>query len=234
MTGARSGGRPRPCWHWLRCPRPGGRLRCTMTMRGRGGGERRGGNYRWSRAALLVRAALAAMRPLLSSGFDAGSCRGQKTPPTEHRLRPPTGHDPCESDLCGSGLGRDTAFAVRRLRCRPLSGSEDPSHSTPAPTADRARSLWERPWSRHGRCCPLASMQAAVGVRRPLPQKSGSDRRSGAIPVGAALAAMRPLLSAGFDAGCCRGQKTPPTEHRLRPPTGRGSCGSGLLTATRR
>ena len=174
MTGACSGGRPRPCWHWLRCPRPGGRLRCTMTMRGRGGGKIRGGNQLWSRA-----------------------------------------------DSAG-----------RRLRCRPLSGSEDPSHRTPAlaPPGDRALSsvgaalaatrplkpagfdtsccrgqktppteprlwlrrgightpLWERPWPRRGLCCPPASMQAAVGV------------------------------------------KTPPTEPRLRPPMGRDSCGSDL------
>ena len=43
-------------------------------------------------------------------------------------------------------------------------------------------------------------MLAPVGVRRPLPQKPGSDRRSGAIPVGAALAAIRQRQIAGFDA----------------------------------
>ena len=229
MTGARSGGRPRPCWHWLRCPRPGGRLRCTMTMRGRGGGERRGGNCLWSRAAILVRAALAATRPLLSTSFDTSRCRGQKTPPTAPLRRPSIGRDPS-----GSGLGRDMAAAVRRLRCRPLSGSEDPSHRTLAPAADRARSLWERPWPRHGLCSPQASMQAPVGVRRPLPQHPGADRRLGAIHVRAALAATRPLLSTSFDTSRCWRQKTPPTEPWLRPLIGRESCRSGLLTATRR
>ncbi len=119
---------------------------------------------------------MAATRPSLSAGFDAGRCRGQKTPPTETRLRPQVGQDPC-----GSGLGRDAAVAVRRLRCRPLSGSEDPSHRNPAPAAIRERFLWERPWPRPGRRCLQASMQAAVGVRRPLPQKlgTGSARESG-------------------------------------------------------
>ncbi len=165
MTGACSGGRPRPCWHWLRCPRPGGRLRCTMTVRGRGGGERPGGNYLWSRAAFLVRAALAAMRPLLSAGCDAGRCRGQKTPPTEPRL-----------------------WLRRRSRRTPL---------------------WERPWPRHGLCCPPASMQVAVGVRRPLPQDpgSGSDGGAGEHPCGSGLlTATRRLRSAGFDSGCYREQ----------------------------
>ena len=94
--------------------------------------------------AVPVGAALAAMQLLPSAGFDMSRCRGQKTPPTAPRRRPPIGRDPCESDLCGSGLGRDTVVAVRRLRCRPLSGSEDPSHRTSAPTADGTRFLWER------------------------------------------------------------------------------------------
>ena len=162
-----------------------------------------------------VGAALAATRPLQSAGSDAGRRRGQKTPPTEPwpGLEPQIWLSPC-----GSGLGRDTAAAVRGLRCRPLSGSEDPSHRTPARTqaADLSQFLWERPWPRHDRGSPQASMQAAVGVRRPLPQNPGPDssRRSGSAPVGAALAATRPLQSAGFDTGRSRGQKTPPTEPR--------------------
>ena len=41
--------------------------------------------------------------------------------------------------------------------------------------------LWERPWPRQGRCWPLASIQLAVGVRRPLPQNPvpSSARGSG-------------------------------------------------------
>ena len=152
---------------------------------------------------------------------------GVKTPPTESRLRPQVGRDPR-----GSGLGRDAAAAILSLRYRPLSGSEDPSHKTPIPAAaaDRAPPLWERPWPRQGRCGPQASIQAAVGVRRPLPQNPRSGHRSDAIPVGAALAATRPLQSSGFDTGRCRGQKTPPTEPRprLRPQVGRFPCGSGL------
>ena len=155
--------------------------------------------------AIPVGAALAATRPLQSAGFDAGSHRGQ-----------------------------------------------DPCHRTPAraPAAGRARSQWERPWPRCGRCNPPASMRAAIGVKtpatepgpvlrpqgvrdlrwsslgrdaaaairrlrcrpqsgsRPLPQNPGpgSGRRSGAISVGAALAATRPLQSADFDAGSHRGQ----------------------------
>ena len=82
---------------------------------------------------LFVGAALAAMRPLRSACFDSGRCRGRKTPPAEPSLVWPTGHA-----FCGSGLGRDAAVAVRRLRSRPLSGSEDPSHRTLARVADRA------------------------------------------------------------------------------------------------
>jgi hypothetical protein len=138
------------------------------------------------------------------------------------------GSSPSGTDPCGSGLGRDTAAAVRRLRYRPLSGSEDSSHRIRAPAADRARSLWERPWPRHGRRSLRASIQAAVGVRRPLPQNPGSCGGSGTIPVGAALAATRLLLSAGFDTGRCRGQKTPPTESGLLRRIGHDPCGSGL------
>ena len=43
-----------------------------------------------------------------SAGFDPGRSRGQKTPPTEPRLRPRVGRDPG-----GSGLGRDTATGSR-------------------------------------------------------------------------------------------------------------------------
>jgi len=164
-----------------------------------------------------VGASLLAIRPLQSAGFDTGCCRGQKTPPTEPpRLRPPVGRDPCGSELArdtaaaicrlrykplsGSedpshrtpapaagrarslwerSSDRDAAAAIRRLRYRPLSESEDPSHRTPAPTAGRARSLWERPWPRRGRCRPTASIQAAVGVRGPLPQNPGSAPAAG-------------------------------------------------------
>jgi len=102
----------------------------------------------------------------------------------------------------------------RRGRCWPQAsmqaavGVRRPLPQNPTPTADRARSLWERPWPRRGRCCPLASMQAAVGVRRPLPQKprSGVGCELGAFSVGAALAATRPLLAAGFGTGRSRGQ----------------------------
>jgi hypothetical protein len=77
-----------------------------------------------------------------------------------------------------------------------------------------------------------AQPSAAVGVRRPLPQNpgSGSGGRSGAAPVGAALAATGLLPSAGSDPGCRRGQRPPPTEPRLRlrRPIRRSPCGSGL------
>ena len=173
--------------------------------------------------AIPVGAALAATRPLLSAGSDPGRRRGRKTPPTESR----PGLGSClthRRNPCGSARGRDMAAAVRRLRSRLLSGSEDPSHRIPAPARlmpdASEQSLWERPWPRHDRCCPQASIRAAVGVRGPLPQNPGPGsahaRRIGAIPVGAALAATRPLLSASFDPGRCRGQKTPPTEPRPR------------------
>ena len=159
MTGACSGGRPRPCWHWPRCPRPGGRLRCTMTMRGRGGGERRGGNYLWSRAAFLVRAALAAMRPLLSEGCDAGRCRGQKTPPTEHRLRPPIGLDPCESDLVGAALA-----AIRPLLSAGFDASRCRGQKTP-PTELRLRPPMGRDSCGSDLCGSGLGRDTAVAVR---------------------------------------------------------------------
>ncbi len=57
------------------------------------------------------------------------------------------------------------------------------------------------------------------------------------FPVGAALAATGPLRSASFDAGCGRGQKTPPTKPRLRPragaiPVGAAWAATGSLQAT--
>ena len=143
-----------------------------------------------------------------------------------------------ERHPCGSDLGRDTAVVGRRFRSRPqsrasslpqrliqrhalpppLSGSEGSSHKILAPTPDRAPSLWERPWPRRGRRGPPASMHAAVGVRRPLPQnhRPGAGRGCGSVPVGAALAATRRCRAAGFDAGRRRGQKTPPTKSPLR------------------
>ena len=112
---------------------------------------------------------------------------------------------PATGGLGGSLASMQAAVGVRRPLPQNI-GSDRRSGSIPV----RA-TLWERPWPRYGLCCPQASMQAAVGVRRPLPQNSGSDRRWGAIPVGvtsvgAALAATRPLLSAGFDSGCYREQ----------------------------
>ena len=223
---------------------------------------------------LFVGAALAAMRPQPSAGFDPGCCRGRKTPPTEPSLVSPTGHafvgaalaamrplqvrrlryrllsgseDPSHRTLaraadracfCGSDLGRDAAAALRRLRSRLLSGSEDPSHRTLARAADRACFLWERPWPRCGRGSPPASIQAAVGVGRPLPHNPRSCRRQGMLFVGAALAAMRPLQSAGFDPGCRRGRKTPPTEPSLAaelPTRARGcACAAAVRPSRRR
>ncbi len=133
----------------------------------------------------------------------AGGCRDQKTPPTEPRLRQRSA-----SASCGSGLGRDAADAVRRLVCRLLSRSEDPSHRTAAPTATGERFLWKRPWPRRGRCSKQASIEAAVGVRRPLPQNAGSNSNRRVLPVGAALAATRLTPTAGFVSGICRAQET--------------------------
>jgi len=99
------------------------------------------GSGRESRA-IPVGAALAATGRSQSSGFDSGCRRGQdlshRTPPW---LRPRIARDPC-----GSGLGRDRAVAVLRLRCRLPSGSEDPSHrsTTRAPAANRASQMAQR------------------------------------------------------------------------------------------
>ena len=77
----------------------------------------------------------------------------------------------CAMDLCGQQpllpMGPETGAA----RCPPpLSGSEDPSHRTPAPATTGARPLWERPWPRRGCCGPQAPVQGEVEVRRPLQQ----------------------------------------------------------------
>ncbi len=85
-------------------------------------------------------------------------------------------------------------------------------------------------WSSLGRDAAAAIRRLRCGLpsgSRPLPQNpgAGSGRRAGAISVGAALAATRPLQSAGFDAGCRRGQdpchRTParaPAAGRARSP----------------
>jgi hypothetical protein len=115
--------------------------------------------------ATFVGAALAATWPAHAASFSTGCCRGRKTPPTEprHRRRSPSGRalcgsKHCGSDLCVSGLGRDTACACRKLQHRPQSGSEDPSHRTPPPAliAERARTLWERSY-----ILQLTAIQAA-------------------------------------------------------------------------
>ena len=78
-----------------------------------------------------------------------------------------------------------TLAATRPLRSAGFDTSccrgQDPSHRNPthAPTADQAHFLWERPWPRRGGCGPRASIKAAVGVRRPLPQNPSSGRKPG-------------------------------------------------------
>ena len=144
-----------------------------------------------------MQAAVGVRRPLPQNpGF--GSGLGSGASPLWERPWPRHG-------LCCPPASMQVAVGVRRPLLQNI-GSDRRSVSIPV----RA-TLWERPWPRYGLCCPQASMQAAVAVRRPLPQNSGSDRRWGAIPVGvtsvgAALAATRPLLSAGFDSGCYREQ----------------------------
>ena len=114
---------------------------------------------------------------------------GVKTPPTETRptLRRQIGRIPC-----GSGLGRDRATAVRRLRCRLLSGS---------------RPLPQKPGSAHGLgTIPVGAALAATGPLRFAGFDSGRCRGQDPshrtlaqgqavglahFPVGAALAATR-------------------------------------------
>jgi len=134
-----------------------------------------------------------------------------------HKTPPPA------AGRAGSPVGAALA-ATPRLQSADFDPGRCRGQKTP-PTKPRLRPqvgqdpLWERPWPRRGGCSPPTSIQAAVGVRRPLPQNPGSGLRSGAIPVGAALAATGPPHSSGFDAGCRRGQdpshKTPaPTTDR--------------------
>ena len=155
-----------------------------------------------------------------SAGFDTGCCRGQRTPPTEPRSRLQLW---VRRTLCGSGLGRDAAAVVRRLRYRLLSGSEDPSHRSPAPArvVGPAHPLRERPWPRRGCCGPPSSIQAAVGVKtpptedRPLPYNAdrfyGIPRRALRPPCHHAAAApafpVRPphpahIAASGSGSGC--------------------------------
>ena len=192
--------------------------------------------------ALPVGAALAARRLSLAAGFDPGRyrqqarshgapssaahclrrCRGQKTPPTESRLRPRFGRAPVGAALAATRRSQATGFDPGRYRqqarshgapssaahCPPLlSGSQDPSHKIPAPATVRAPSLWERPWPRRGACRPLPSIKAAI-----------ASKLASTAPPPAPRTALR----------CCRGQKTPPTKPRLQPRFGRDPCGSGL------
>ncbi len=142
--------------------------------------------------------------------------------------------------MAATGLLQPTGFDTGCRR------GQDPSHRYPAqaPAVGRSHLPWERPWPRRGCCGPQASIQAAVGVGRPLPQNPGpgSGRGSGPGPVGAALAATGPLPSAGFDTGCRRGQdpshRTPARApavglaHVLweRPWPRRGCCGPQAST----
>ncbi len=154
-----------------------------------------------------VGAASAATRPRAPQASMQAAV-GVKTPPTEPRSGSGRRSGPCP---CGSGLGRDTDAAVRRLRSRPPSGPEDPSHRTPHGLRPRVwrMPLWEQPRLRHGpalrgpRCRPLSGS-------RPLPQSPARAPAAGLAhaPVGAALAATRPSRSAR---GCCPGRKTSPT-----------------------
>ncbi len=70
---------------------------------------------------------------------------------------------------------------------------------------------------------PRAAHRRCRGQKTPLKEsRFGLRSRIGCpTPVGAALAATGPLLSAGVDSGRRRGQKTPPTEPR--PSSARGS-----------
>ncbi len=128
-----------------------------------------------------VGAALAATQPSWAAGFDPRPNREQ-----------------ARSHSAPSSATRHSP---------PLSGSEDPSHKILAPTPDRVRPLWERPWPRRGRRGPLASIQAAIASKL--------------APTALHLAPRAAHRS-------CRGRKTPPTQSRLRHRTGRHPCGSGL------
>ena len=151
-----------------------------------------------------VGAALAVTRPLLPADLDPGRRRGQDpSHRTPARLSPRVWLTPC-----GSGLGRDTAAVVRRLRSRSLSGSRPlPQNLARAPAAGLAHAPVGAALAATRPRAPRASMQAAVGVRTP-PTKphSGSGRASGACPCGSSLGCDTAPRSAGLDAGRCRGQ----------------------------
>ena len=147
---------------------------------------------------VLVGAALAATGLSLSAGFDSGRCREQAR---SHRNLARAADAACS---CGSGPGRDGAFAVRRLRFRPLSRASSLPQK-PCPCCRRGVFLWERPWPRRGFRCPQASIQAAVASKL-APTGTLPVQPTRRVLVGAALAETGLSLSAGFDSGRYREQ----------------------------
>ncbi len=154
---------------------------------------------------------MAATRLLPASGFDQGRNREQAR--SHSFRRRPEQRTPWRRALL------PTAPQAGAAHCPPLlSGSEDPSHRTPA--AGRARSLckrflWERPWPRRGCCRPLASIKAAIASKL-APTVFGAGPSKG--PRGGGHCCRQRRKPAPRTAHrCCRGQKTLPTRPRLRP-----------------
>jgi len=132
---------------------------------------------------------------------------GVKTPPTVPPARAQAGgrtHPFVGAALAATWPLRSAGSDAGCCRGR------DPSHRAPAraQAVDRAHPLCERPWPRHGRRSPQASIPVAVGVKTPPTEPRPELRRwvGRPPPVGAALAATWQSQSAGFDAGCCRGR----------------------------
>jgi len=116
--------------------------------------------------------------------------------------------------------------ACRQIRARSL-------RPTSYSYACRGRT-YKRAYSRCGVGSPQTSFQAAIASKL-APTNPGSGGGARVLSVGAALAAMRSQPSSDFDTGCCRGQKTPPTESRprLRSWIGRTAPVGAALAATR-
>ena len=116
-------------------------------------------------------------------GRDAAGTRRRLRyrPQSRASSRPQPSAQGCARDLCGRQPLLPTAPRPgAACSSPPLPGPEDPSHRTPAPALDRARTLWERPWPRHGFGKSPASLQAAIASKL-APAAFGTGLREGPL-----------------------------------------------------
>ncbi len=119
--------------------------------------------------------------------------------------------------------------AIRPLLSAGFASGRCRGQKTP-PTGTRLRSLIASDpcGSGLGRCGPRASIKAAVGVRRPLPQNPRLRLRIASDPCGSGLDRDTAAAVRGLRSRQLSGSEDPSHRTRFRPQVGRNPCGSGL------